>query len=136
MSYCSDVSLVMNRNLFGEMLKQIPEAAQEIISCADRFSRKDDSILLVWYGIKWNTDSYPFYQIVNFLNDVSESILDEKGDKIPPSQIFRYHFLRIGEDREDFEERGEYWDNPWDTTIIRYIEVDSGGEDVELSAFL
>ena len=129
MGYCSDVSLVMTRKLFSRMLQAIPEAAREMIGCADRSQVSADAVLLFWQGVKWETRLSN--QIRYFLDMTDESERDENGE-----EPFRYHYIRIGENTQDIDELGGYWDNPFDTEVIRTIGINSRGEDLSLEAFL
>lgn len=129
MGYCSDVSLVMTRKLFGRMLQELPEASREMINLADRFEASGDAILLFWEGVKWETRFSN--QINHFLEMTDESEKDENG-----WESFRYHYVRIGESTQDIGELGGYWDNPWETGPIRYINLTGEGEALNLEAFL
>lgn len=129
MGYCSDVSLVMTRKLFGRMLQAIPEAAREMISCANRFEASEDAVLLFWESVKWETRFSK--EINHFLEMTNEFEKDENG-----WESFRYHYIRIGENTQDIVELGGYWDNPWETEPIRYINLTGSGEALNLEAFL
>lgn len=124
MGYRSEVSLVITRKLFAQMLREIPEETKEMVNYTDRFESKGDSLLLYWNHIKWYDDSYPVGRFQRFLEAVDECDAN------------RFHLLRMGEDWDDNVEMGSYWDNPFSTFFHRSIEIDSCGEIVELEAFL
>lgn len=131
MSYRSDVSLVMTRKLFAKMLLDIPAEIRKMIGRTSRFQTSGDAILLFWENERWDENSSPVNKIHNFLIDVDESTLDESGE-----EPFRYHLVRIGEEILDIEQFGGYWDNPWETEVIRHINLNGKGEDLNLESFL
>lgn len=129
MGYRSEVSLVMTRPLFNKMLETIPQETKVMIGYAERFQKKGGSVLLYWNYIKWH-DSKNISAMEKFLHNVDESEVDENGDN-----PYQYHFIRLGEDHDDTEEHGDYWDNPWGTAVSRSINIDSVGENFQLEAF-
>jgi len=121
MGYRSEVTLVLTRNGLSALYNKIPDAMRKITEYADKFVRRDDVFLLCWGHIKWY-DSY------DEINAVEKALRGLDNDD--------YHFLRIGEDNDDTEEKGGYWDNPFDTYISRSINCDMGGsEAVDYSVF-
>lgn len=62
--------------------------------------------LLLWDYLKWY-DSFPE---VRFFEDLMSELEPED-----------FLFLRIGEDINDNEEKGSFWDNPFELTILRTI---------------
>lgn len=64
-------------------------------------------------GIKWYADDTEYYPEANFVEEFLNS-LDEDD----------YCFLRIGEDIDDIEERGSFFDNPFGMYILRKIVFD------------
>ena len=121
MGYRSEVSVVMTRNLFGDMLKEIPDQVTELVCYADRFESLQDSILLYWDSIKWYDNSSPVRQFMNVL-------LESDDDQ--------YHFIELGEDYGDNKEHGNFYDNPFSTCMVQRIAIDASGKPIELDAFM
>lgn len=123
MGYRSEVSIVMTKELFGKIYKDIPEPMNDLISYASKFRKQDNFVLLHWENIKWYADTdYPpgqFWSKLMFHTDGSTD----------------FHFIELGEDADHNEERGELWDNPWSTSMVRTIHIDDCGTDVSLDAF-
>lgn len=124
MGYRSEVSLVLTRELFSQMLKEIPEEAKEMISYADRFESRENSILLYWDYIKWYEDTYPVNKFQGFLQSLDQ--YDQNS----------FHLIRLGESTDDNVEMGTYFYNPFEACIRRSIEIYSSGEDVDISTFI
>jgi hypothetical protein len=121
MEYRSEVCVVMKRDAFAEALKMIPNQVKELVGYANRFESEGDSILLYWGRIKWFSGETPVAQFMNFLSS------RESED---------YYFLELGEDLSLIsDERGGYWENPFEASIRHCINVEEG-KPIELSAFL
>jgi len=121
MGYRSEVSVVMTRNLFGNMMKEIPAQVTELVRCADRFESLEDCILLYWDTIKWYDDTSPVRQFMNVLSAAEET---------------EYHLIELGEDYSDNKEMGGFWNNPFSACMVRNIAIDASGKPIELSAFM
>lgn len=94
----------------------------DIVAMADTFMQKDDAFLFHFDYIKWYEDYEQVGAITRFLNKLDN---DE------------YHFCRIGEVSDDVEESGGFWDNPFDTGVIRKLNMNTAGATtVELAAFM
>jgi hypothetical protein len=119
MGYCSDVSLVMTRESFGDMMSKIPDSVTELVKFADRFESQGDSIMILWEGIKWYQDTAPISHVVSFLDSLD---------------IEKYHLIEIGESHDHIMESGGFWGNPFETCINRSIGF-CAGKPIELSAF-
>ncbi len=122
MGYRSTVSLVLKKKAFGDFAGQHPDSARELIEWTDHFRRSQDDILLYWNDVKWYSDSYkPISDLQSFINNL------EWGD---------YQFIRVGENLDDNEEKGSYYDNDFDVSIIRQVDFDAtAGESINLEAF-
>ena len=127
MGYRSEVSLVITRELFGKMMQEIPEETKEMISYAERFESKEDSILLYWDYIKWYEDTYPINKFHSFLKEAADYSSKYQN---------HFHFIRLGEDRDDNVELGSYHSNPFEAVISRSISIYSSGENVDVEAFI
>lgn len=123
MGYRSEVSIVMTKDLFGKICRDIPAEMNELISYADKFKKHENFVLLYWGSIKWYIEND--YAPGRFWSKLMEHT---EGDT-------DFHFIELGESTDHNEERGEMWDNPWNTSMVRSIYMDDCGKDVSLEAF-
>lgn len=115
MGYRSDVALCIKKEDF-EVLKEKTKATEyDILDSAStiRFDDEDGVVAIFWGYIKW----YPEYEDVA----VVENFIDELYDADKP-----FTFIRIGEERDDIEERMNWKENGICDRIhlIRDIEFD------------
>lgn len=120
MGYRSDIAFVVKRSAFADMWRQDADAMTKVTDYASTILKKDDSVLVLWNSVKWY-DSYD--EIGNFERLVSN--LDNED----------YYFLRLGENNDDTEELGGYWDNPFDTSISRSLNYSDCGDELKLDVF-
>jgi hypothetical protein len=122
MGYRSNVTTVItveNKKNFKKYLKELKElkddeSMKELIDDAEFTDNGVDGIRLSWESIKWYNclGSYP--EIIAFENWL---------DKIAEDEDTSYHFVRIGEDLDDVEERIEGDPKYW-VYIERRLETD------------
>lgn len=121
MGYRSDVALCLTRNgietLVSELDKFSDETRQSVNELLEypknHFTDPDTgSKMWFWDYLKWYQD----YPDVAFIEDIL-SMLDESD----------YLFIRIGEDSDDNEIQGNYWDNPFGMYLSRTINFDANG---------
>lgn len=115
MGYRSDVALCIKKEDF-EVLKEKTKTTEcNILDDAStiRFDDEDDVVAIFWSYVKW----YPEYEDVV----VVENFIDELYDADKP-----FTFIRIGEERDDIEERMNWGENGICDKIhlIRDIEFD------------
>lgn len=60
-----------------------------------------------WDSVKW----YQMFEEIACINSVMEELDDED-----------FLFIRIGEDFEDIEILGRYWENPFNLDVVRTVE--------------
>lgn len=60
-----------------------------------------------WNSVKW----YLMFEEITCINSVMEELDDED-----------FLFIRIGEDFEDLEIQGRYWENPFNLDVVRTVE--------------
>lgn len=60
-----------------------------------------------WDSVKW----YLMFEEIACINSVMEELDDED-----------FLFIRIGEDFEDLEIQGSYWENPFNLDVVRTVE--------------
>ena len=115
MGYRSDVALCIKKEDY-EVLKTNAEAAEyNILDSAStiRFDDEDGVVAIFWGCVKW----YSEYEDVAVVEDLIDKLYD--ADK-------PFTFIRIGEERDDIEERSNWGENGICEKIhlIRDIEID------------
>ena len=117
MGYRSEVALVLSQEGVTALKQKLSSndsripAAQGLLGHAsihyvDAASKAE---LWQWDWLKW----YPEYQDVSVL----ENLMDDLDEA-------HYRFIRIGEDEEDTEVRGQFWDDPFHVSLIRGIDIE------------
>ena len=92
--------------------EELRTSVKRLLAHADEHYTDSASGAEVWYWewIKWY-DCYPAgYQDVCFIIEVLQELDDED-----------YRFIRIGEEDDDTEMSGRFWDNPFDMYLTRGI---------------
>ena len=117
----SDVTLVVKRDMFASMWKEIPEAMKTVTEYTEDMLQKDGSFLLNWLDVKWYEEYPGCGAVMKFI----ENYQDESS----------YYFVRTGEALDDNEEHGQFYDNPFEVCIRRHIEILKDGEEVDLAVF-
>ena len=117
MGYRSDIGLALTK----EGSSRLQEKLNSLDKSSDIFSNvttlleyahkhqkheKSGAELFLWDYLKW----YDNYPDVRFFEDLMGEL--EWDD---------FLFLRIGEDMNDNEEKGSFWDNPFELSILRTI---------------
>lgn len=105
MGYKSDVALVIRKTYERAMLAD-PDVAQ-ILSEADQRLEHGDALLFHWSWVTWYHDDKQIAALENFLRG---------------SESDGYLFIRVGEDDNDTEIFGWWFDNPLDLEYVRRIE--------------
>lgn len=114
MGYYSEVALVFTAK-GAEILRsmiddQELETAFQIKDFLERTTHTIDSSraeFFHWDSVKWNLK----FESVACINSVLEKLDDED-----------FLFIRIGEDFEDLEIQGRYWENPFNIDVVRTVE--------------
>jgi hypothetical protein len=90
----------------------VPESApkfEDVENCFETIKESDGYRLYHGTWLKWYED-YPAPQAVaSYLADLEPE---------------EYLFIRLGEDSNDIEEEGEFWDNPFGLGWVRQIEFE------------
>ncbi|WP_165075992.1 MULTISPECIES: hypothetical protein [unclassified Desulfovibrio] len=121
MGYRSDVGLALtrhgvetleNRLASPELGEGVRKRVREFFDYADKHAKDEESGHEAWYWdyLKWYDDDPAHFPEVDFI----EKLMSEL-----PYEDFR--FIRIGEDYDDTELRGGFWENPFDMELGRYI---------------
>lgn len=122
MGYRSDVVLVLARRGVNELQKALaqPELDQEtwketksLLANAETHLRDPESGSELWHwkNLKWYTD----YPEVAFLENFLAAKIREED----------FQFIRIGEDWDDLETLGLWFEDPFDLRLIRRIDFAS-----------
>ena len=117
MGYRSDVGLALSKSgaiRLQEKLAALDKDSDVFFNVTEllKYARKHvkheetESELYLWDYLKW----YDNYFDVRFIEDLLGELEDEE-----------FLFLRIGEDMNDNEEKGSFWDNPFELSILRTI---------------
>lgn len=123
MGYYSDTALALTGKGVDTLNKKLaaPETSeamrnevQSLLSQADSHYTDPNSGAEVWHWAwsKW----YSHFPEVAFV----ESLMDEVDDE-------DYRFIRIGEDCDDTEVRGRFWENPFGMELTRNIVLAEAG---------
>lgn len=115
MGYYSEVALVFTAKGAETMRSMIDEQQlgmalrtrnflEEAMYAVDSESRAE---FFHWNSVKW----YQMFEEIACINSVMEELDDED-----------FLFIRIGEDFEDLEIQGRYWDNPFNLDVVRTVE--------------
>lgn len=121
MGYRSDVGLVLTKDGVETLRRRLasPEIGQEARECieeflahADKHARDKENGHEAWYWdyLKWYTDDPVDFPEVDFIEQLMAELEDED-----------FRFLRVGEDHDDTEVRGCFWENPFDMELLRGI---------------
>ncbi len=118
--FSSEVGLALTRAGVEAMQRKLSDHAleEEIRTCvADFFNtsekhRKEESGEEAWYGdyLKWYTDDPEYFPEVDFIEKLLSELEDED-----------FRVIRIGEDNDDTDVRGTFWENPFDMELGRCI---------------
>lgn len=103
-----------NKLVAQETSEETRREVQDLLSQADSHYTDSNSGAAVWHWAwsKWYSD-FPEVAFV-------ESLMHEMNDE-------DYRFIRIGEDYDDTEVRGCFWENPFGMELNRSIELGKAG---------
>ena len=120
MGYRSDVALVLTFDgvqFFHSRLKDddIYISVQNFLNRADEHYVDTATGAEVWYWewIKWYAGDICAYTEPTVIEEIL-GLLDEKD----------FRFIRLGEEDDDVQNRGMFFDNPFNVDIVRYINVE------------
>ena len=121
MGYRSEVGLALTR-LGAETLEnrlaspgieeEDRQRIREFLDHADKHAKDEEIGHEAWYWdyLKWYTDDPVHFPEVDFIEKLLAELAYED-----------FRFIRIGEDYDDTEMRGGFWENPFDMELGRYI---------------
>jgi hypothetical protein len=116
MGYCSYVALCLSPTAEAAFQKEygaasrtpesdLPPDSENLLNHPDRHYEKQGASLRIWEAVKWYRDDFPELRFLH-------SFIDEQ----PCEDCL---FLRYGEDLDDIEKDGGYYDNPFKVRISR-----------------
>lgn len=118
MGYHSDVGLALKPSAVHILQKQINaldknseafSVITDFLAYADKHYEHDTGAeIYLWEYVKW----YDEFPDVGFIENLLESL-----------DLRDFLFIRIGEELDDIEYRGSFWDNPFDLSVSRNIVV-------------
>lgn len=116
MGYYSEAALVFTAKGAETMRSMIDEQQQGMALRTRNFleeanthsiDSKSFAEFFHWDSVKW----YQMFEEIACINSVMEELDDED-----------FLFIRIGEDFEDIEILGRYWENPFNLDVVRTVE--------------
>lgn len=118
MGYRSEVGLCLSKKAIEYMETKCQEASVQLQDAVTRlfkdadYAYEDKSTgdkMWQWSWIKWY--EMPFgYEEIQFVRDVMLELEEED-----------YLFVRVGEELDDLESRGSYWENPFHLELDRSV---------------
>jgi len=124
MGYRSHVVLAIGKELlpfFMLSLSQNKEAEALVFIHADEFDRDyqgDKSWLLRWDAIKWYEGYEDIQALTKFVDEAAADEYEFKVDGKPTASSDYIRFVRVGEESDDIECRGDgFWDIHPSTSI-------------------
>lgn len=115
MGYRSEVGLCLTKNGHEALLANLAKVESEpskatdiatLLKFCNEKREQDGAAAWIWKWIKW----YHEFQDVAFIEKLLAKLKEED-----------YLFIRVGEDDEDVECQGEYWDNPFGMSLVRGV---------------
>lgn len=112
MGYRSEVALALKNETFKQMIHTMSdEVAPEILLGAKRIFA-EGWVLIKWDSVKWYDSYEDVRAVVSFMDKLDSE--DKESE---------YCFLRIGEEWDDTEERGD-GDSPFELSIHRVVCIE------------
>ena len=123
MGYRSDVGLVLSKHGVSvlqnhlrdtDLSETVKEDVRNLLTHADAHFRDETtgSEAWMWESIKWYETESHYFQDVRFVADTIRELPEDE-----------YYFIRIGEDYEDVDVQGGFWDNPFGMSLERRIAI-------------
>ena len=112
MGYRSDVALVIHEKHYNDLIKSLD--VKNLLNYADQF-KEHKCLLYYWQSVKW----YGADELMDYLGNI-------------PGED--YYFIRIGEELDDNEINGDWWDNPFECSLSRSIEFSNNKKECSINA--
>jgi len=124
MGYRSNVALVLSKDgvkffharlTAPTMNNDLQVCIRNFLNHANTYYVDDSTGAEVWYWewVKWYAGDTGAYAEINFIEDTLQ-LLDEKD----------FRLIRVGEEDNDSENTGTYFDNPFNVDFVRFISID------------
>lgn len=119
MSYCCDIALMLKADIvarFNQYVSKYDNDLKEVSTflqvCKQRLISKDGDVLYYWnYYKNWRYFYPPTFAIQRFMNHLDDENLSD-----------HYLFIRLGEEWDDVEYRGEFG-SPYGGENVFYLEA-------------
>ncbi len=132
MGYYSEIGLCLNNTAHEKMLAELKKQdetiqaeVQELLNSAEKYQANDseeqESTLYHWSWIKW----YSQFPEVKFMENFIAALTDDDDDPL------QYRFVRIGEEYEDIEVHGSYYENPFEMDAGRGVYISDSHKPLE-----
>ena len=109
MGYRSSVLVAIKKDKITDKFKKM-----EILEVVDKVIKFDGHYIFIWYSVKWYDDFPDVKEIMGFLDNLLEQ---------------DYGFIRIGEDYDDQETRGD--PSSFECYVIREFDVNEASGEKE-----
>ena len=126
MGYRSQVVLAISKHLtpfFTLKVTQDKEAEALVFAHADTFDRDyqgDKSWLIIWDSIKWYESFDDIQTLIGFIEEACNGEYELEVDGKPQESSEHIRFVKVGEESDDIEVRGDaFWDI-YPSTSINY----------------
>ncbi len=124
MGYYSEIGLCLNNTAHEKMLAELKKQDEtiqaevhDLLAAAQKYvaiqGNDHEATLYHWSWIKW----YSQFPEVKFMEDFIATLTDD--DDAP----LQYRFVRIGEEYEDIEVHGSYYENPFEMDAGRGVYI-------------
>lgn len=115
MGYLSDACLCLKKDAIGNFISSLGNYSPTELRTIDNFFARSKSFthqesgdkLWHWHDVKWDSDIAEVAFVESFM------------DALPNTD---YLFIRVGDDMEDNEVKGWYFQNPFEMSLHRTIE--------------
>ena len=131
MGYRSNVGLVLNEDAYNELKNSIEKIDDNelkmnvldlLSSWSEQFESKDKSRLFIWNDIKWysGTPGMSEYKNMDFIEEFLDDLWNNEKSQGSP----KFFFIRVGEDLDDVDMRGDFTDNPFSLRLNSSLAYD------------
>ena len=121
MGYHSEVAIVLSktgtetlRTKLTEVDIDLRNSVNDLLGYAAQHYIDQTTGAEMWYWdwIKWYGGNFAYYENIKFIEDTLAALENDE-----------YRFIRIGEEYEDVELSGSFWDNPFELELVRGINM-------------
>lgn len=125
-----EIALVLTRNLFSNLVNQLPKETRVVFSKADCTLSSQDSFLIYWKNIEWENFLEDCYSSLMLLIASLLSLEESKEDQ-------NYLFLECNQEFSHLDSFGSYYNNPWQLKFVDgSIKILDTGNEVNLLSFM